>query len=86
MRSDVCDTHPIHPAIRLKTNVEAGGEKEAGVPMVDDHDVEDDLGHSERIREGRPCLRPFEECKHPINAENSVQPQGHRTGNLEKVN
>ena len=65
-------THPIHPAIRLKANVEAGGKEEAGVPMVDDHDVEDDLGHPERIREGRSCFRPFEEGEHPINAENSV--------------
>ena len=50
--------------------------------MVDDHDVEDDLRHPERIREGRSCLRPFEESKHPINAENSIHPQHHRTWNL----
>ena len=32
--------------------------------MVDDHDVEDDLRHPERVREGRSCLRSFEKrCK-----------------------
>ena len=76
--------HPIHPAIGLKADVEAGGEEEAGVPVVNDHDVEDDLRHPESVREGRSRLRPFEEGKHPIHAEDSVQPQGHWTGNLEK--
>ena len=51
--------------------------------MVDDHDVEDDLRHPESVREGRSRLRPFEEGKHPIDAEDSIQPQGHWTGNLE---
>ena len=74
--------HLIHPTIRLKADVEAGGKEEAGVPVVDDHDVEDDLRHPESVREGRSRLRPFEEGKHPIHAENSVQPQGHWTGNL----
>ena len=77
-----CDIDPIHPAIRLKANVEAGGKEEAGVPVVDDHDVEDDLRHPERIREGCSRFRPFEEGKHPINTKNSIHPQHHRTGNL----
>ena len=80
-----CDIDPIHPAIRLKANVEAGGKEEAGVPVVDDHDVEDDLRHPERIRESCSRFRSFEESEHPINAENSIHPQDHRTWNLGKL-
>ena len=75
-------THPIHPSVRLKADVEAGGEEEARVPVVDNHDVEDDLGHSERVWKCRSRLRSLEEREHPVDSENSVQPQDHRTGNL----
>ena len=75
-------THPIHPSVWLKADVEAGGEEEARVPMVDNHDVEDDLGHSEGVWERRSRLRSLEEREHSVHSENSVQPQDHRTGNL----
>ena len=50
--------------------------------MVDDHDVEDDLGHPESVWERRSRLRSLEEREHAVDSENSVQPQDHRTGNL----
>ena len=75
-------THPIHPSVRLKADVEAGGKEEARVPVVDDHDVEDDLWHSEGVWERRSRLRSLEEREHAVDSENSVQPQDHRTGNL----
>ena len=78
--------HLIHPTIRLKANVEAGGKEEAGVPVVDDHNVEDDLRHPEHIRESRSCLRSFEEGEHSVYSENSIQPQGHRAGHLVDAN
>ena len=75
-------THPIHPSVWLKADVEAGGKEEARVPMVDNHDVEDDLWHSEGVWERRSRLRSLEEREHAVDSENSVQPQDHRTGNL----
>ena len=78
--------HLIHPSIRLKANVEAGGEEEACVPVVDDHDVEDDLRHPEHIWESRSRLRSFEEGEHSVYSENSIQPQGHRAGHLVDTN
>ena len=75
-------THPIHPSVRLKADVEAGGKEEARVPVVDNHDVEDDLGHSEGVWERRSRLRSLEEREHSVDSENSVQPQNHRTWNL----
>ena len=78
--------HLIHPTIRLKANVEAGCKEEAGVPVVDDHDVEDDLRHPEHIRESRSRLRSFEEGEHSVDSENSIQPQGHRAGHLVDTN
>ena len=50
--------------------------------MVDNHDVEDDLGHPESVWERRSRLRSLEEREHSVDSENSVQPQDHRTGNL----
>ena len=78
--------HLIHPSIRLKANVEAGGKEEAGVPVVDDHDVEDDLRHPEHIWESRSRFRSFEEGEHSVDSENSIQPQGHRAGHLVDAN
>ena len=78
--------HLIHPTIRLKANVEAGCKEEAGVPVVDDHDVEDDLRHPEHIWESRSRFRSFEEGEHSVDSENSIQPQGHRAGHLVDAN
>ena len=70
----------VDPAVALEADVETQREEEAGVPVDEHQNVEDDFGDSEGVGEVGPGLRLVKELDHAVDAKDSVQSDDDRTG------
>ena len=82
MLKELIDKYLVNPGVRVESNRKADGEKDAGIPVDQDEDLDDDLGDPEGVGKVGSRLCFVEELEHPVDPSNPVESEDDWTGEV----